>query len=89
MKDVWQDMYRRITTPELIAEKDIYVLKFAGTPDEVSAAQRLRYRVFNQEQGKGLDVSNDCGVDRDEFDEKSVHLVVDHKDLKRSIGTFA
>ena len=88
MEESWHEMYRRITTPELIAEKDVYMLKFAVTPDEILAAQKLRYRVFNQEQGKGLETSNCNGVDQDEFDGQSAHLVVVHKELNKPIGTY-
>ncbi len=88
MKESWNKLREKITTPALIAEKDAYLIKFAVAPEEILATQKLRYRVFNQEQGKGLESSENDGIDRDEFDDISVHLVVMHKDLDKPIGTY-
>ena len=44
---------RQIANPPLIAEKDQYLIKFAITDAEIEDAFKLRYNVFNVEQGKG------------------------------------
>ena len=50
---------RQIADPPLIAEKDQYLIKFAITDAEIEDAFKLRYNVFNVEQGKGLSTSRD------------------------------
>ena len=62
------NLLQKIVTPPLVEENDNYLLKFAETPEEIRAAQKLRYKVFNCEQNRGLDSAN-----RDEFD----HFVAD------------
>ena len=45
-----------------------YRARYAVTMDDVVAAQRLRYEVFNVELGEGLTESERTGLDRDRFD---------------------
>ena len=84
----WKELQRRISSPALIAEKDPYLVKIADTPEEVLETQKLRYRVFNQEQGKGLTAAEADGIDRDEYDDTSLHLVVREKNLNMPVGTY-
>lgn len=88
VSDTCIEMQKRFTTPPLIAEKDLYCIKFATTPEEILATQRLRYKVFNEEQGKGLDSANTDGIDRDQFDEYCLHLIVQKKDEPIPVGTY-
>lgn len=88
MSEYCAEMQKKFTTPSLIAEKDLYSIKFAVTPDEILATQRLRYKVFNEEQGKGLDSANLNGVDVDEFDAYCLHLIVQHKNEALPVGTY-
>ena len=84
----WQELKQRISSPALIAEKDPYLVKIADTPEEVLEIQKLRFRVFNQEQGKGLSTAKADGIDRDEYDETSLHLVVREKNTNVPVGTY-
>jgi len=66
--------------------------RIAANPAEILAAQKLRYRVFFEEEGV-KDISRDGatvsyaekGVDRDEFDEFCEHLIVTDK-IKENAG---
>ena len=69
----------KLCNPPVLAEKDQYRIKFADTPEEMQAAFKLRYEVFNLEQGKGLEAASRDGIDRDEFDDYCLHLVVEEK----------
>ena len=53
-----------------------YAVRFARTPRELEAAQRLRFEVFNIELGEGLDESWKTGRDEDRFDPFCHHLLV-------------
>lgn len=78
---------KRIAEPPVIAEKDQYLIKFAVTEREIEDAFRLRYDVFNVEQGKGLSSSKN-GIDKDPFDAACLHLIVVRKDDSRVVGTY-
>ncbi len=83
-----QDKIRQqVANPPIIAEKDQYLIKFALTAEEIESAYRLRYDVFNREQGKGLKNLN-SGIDKDEFDDECLHLIVVHKEDNRVVGTY-
>lgn len=81
-------LLQKIINPPLVAENDTYLLKFAENGDEILAAQKLRYRVFNCEQKRGLESANDAEFDRDEFDEGAAHLIVFYKASSQPIGTY-
>ena len=78
----------KLFTNAVIAERDQFVIKFAETDDEIKKAQRLRYRVFNLEQGKGLDTALSAGIDSDEFDEHCIHLIIFDKNDGDVVGTY-
>lgn len=82
------NLLQKIINPPLVAENDTYLLKFAENSDEILAAQKLRYRVFNCEQKRGLESANDAEFDRDEFDEGAAHLIVFDKANDLPIGTY-
>ena len=82
------NLLQRITTPPLVEENENYLLKFAENQDEVRAAQRLRYKVFNCEQNRGLDTANRDEFDHDEFDDDAAHLLAYSKDNPDPIGTY-
>lgn len=83
-----EELKERLTLPALLAEKAPYLLKFAEREEEFSAILRLRYKVFNQEQGKGLAESHAAGCDRDEFDPFCSHLYVWDQEKKAVAGTY-
>lgn len=61
----------------MLAEETAYALRLATAPQDVRAAQRLRYRVFVQELGAdGPLVDHVAGLERDEFDPLFDHLIL-------------
>jgi putative hemolysin len=65
------------TFPDIIVSTQDYRLRMAGCAAEVEAAQRLRYRVFNEELHEGLAASAVTGRDADAFDPIFDHLLVE------------
>ena len=53
-----------ITEPSVLAEAGQFVVKLAENYEEIEKAQRLRYEVFNLEQGRGLKTAEKYGIDR-------------------------
>jgi putative hemolysin len=49
---------------------------------------RLRFEVFNLELGEGPDSSFATGRDQDEFDLTCHHLIVEHRESGRIVGTY-
>lgn len=74
--------------PDFEAEAGGYVVRFAQTPEELDAVQRLRFEVFNLELAEGLDSSFLTGRDEDEFDRTAHHLLVLERASGRAIGTY-
>jgi putative hemolysin len=65
-----------------------YGLRLATTPDDLRAAQRLRYDVFNVELGEGLPQSVATGLDADVFDPVCDHLLVCERETGTVVGTY-
>src|SRR5690348_13404628 len=65
-----------------------YVAKFAIGKDELAAALRLRFEVFNLELNEGLQSAYASGYDHDEFDVVCDHLIVQHIPSKKIVGTY-
>ncbi|MFH1552666.1 MAG: GNAT family N-acyltransferase [Candidatus Omnitrophota bacterium] len=78
----------KIVKPAILIETSQFFVKLAENHEEVEKAQRLRYEVFNLEQGRGLEGSEKFGIDFDEFDEYCLHLLVIQKASGRVIGTY-
>ena len=74
--------------PPLIVEQELFLIKFAENQEEIKAAMRLRYEVFNIEQGKGLQSAEHEKIDCDEFDEHCQHLIIVEKKTSRVVGTY-
>lgn len=68
--------------------KNRYTVRFASSPDEVRAALRLRFEVFNLEMNEGLQSSHESGVDEDEFDAVCDHLIVLEENSRSIVGTY-
>ena len=83
---IFDEFLKKICTPPVLAEKDQFLIKLADSEEEIEQAMRLRYRIFNLEQGKGLESAN--GIDRDEFDEYCLHLIVIEKKTGEPVGTY-
>ncbi len=71
-------------SPAILAERGQFLIKIAESDEEVIRAQRLRHEVFCVEQGR-LPSSRACGLDRDEYDEQFMHLLV----IDRADGSLA
>ena len=84
----WNEFVKKIQNSALIAEKDPYGIKYAGSREDVRACQKLRFRVFNQEQGKCTGSLSHEQLDQDDFDDKAVHLLVYENAQKQVIGTY-
>lgn len=65
-----------------------YSVGFARSDACVEAVQRLRYEVFNLELGEGLAESVRTGLDRDEFDNQMVHLILIDQATGDVAGTY-
>ncbi len=63
-------------------------IKITTAADEIREAQRLRYQVFNLEMKKGLQASNERGLDIDEFDPFCDHLIVRDQKSQEVVGTY-
>lgn len=51
-----------------------YTVRYASTPQDVEGAQRLRHLAFRSSRGAHPDPE---GLDRDEFDEKCIHVLIE------------
>ena len=65
-----------------------YRARLAETTEDLHAAQRLRFEVFNLELSEGLDTSWRTYRDEDRFDEGCDHLLVEHTATGRIVGTY-
>src|SRR5215216_4209569 len=65
-----------------------YLVRFARTPEEIDAALKLRFEVFNLELGEGLESSYLIGRDEDEFDSSCHHLIVMDTRDNKVVGTY-
>lgn len=71
-----------------IISNNKYLIRFAQDKDDLRAAQRLRFNVFNLELGEGLDSAKEDELDADKYDEQCHHLLVIHKETGHIIGTY-
>ena len=62
-------------------------LVLAGTPEELQAAQRLRYVVFSEEMDAVFKGTAD-GIDADEYDPWCKHLLVREQGSGEVVGTY-
>ena len=93
-----QELHRRSDLASLWNRVDIltypmqkrvpYEVGFACSDEAVRAAQRLRYEVFNEELGLGLEASHETGLDVDAYDAQMTHLLVVEKETGRVVGTY-
>jgi putative hemolysin len=74
--------------PDFEIAEGRYVARFAHTPEEIDAALRLRFKVFNLELSEGLASSYLTERDEDEFDLSCHHLIVVEKASNSVVGTY-
>ncbi|HEX9443812.1 MAG TPA: GNAT family N-acyltransferase [Candidatus Binatia bacterium] len=65
-----------------------FEIKITREPEEIRAAQKLRFEVFNLELKKGLESSYGRGLDVDDFDPICDHLIVRERKSGRVVGTY-
>lgn len=65
-----------------------YAVRLAKNPEDIRAAQTLRFQVFNLELNEGLAESYTTGFDADPFDPVCDHLLVEHIPTKQIVGTY-
>jgi len=73
--------------PQVLARAGRLVARVATRPDEIEAAQRLRWRVFSEEFGARPGAAAD-GLDRDLFDRFCRHLIVEDESIGEVVGTY-
>lgn len=76
------------TIPRTEIDDGRYEVRLAQTTEEIEAALKLRFEVFNLELDEGLDSSFQTGRDRDEFDATCHHLIATDKTNGNVIGTY-
>lgn len=72
----------------LVSTPAHYATRLAANPEEVRAAQKLRFEIFNLELNEGLQESHQTGLDADPFDAACDHLIVEHIPTKEVVGTY-
>jgi len=65
-----------------------YLARFAQSAQEIEAALRLRFEVFNLEMEEGLASSFTTGLDKDEFDDSCHHLTIVDTQTEAVVGTY-
>ena len=68
--------------------KPVYSVRFARNDEEIRAALRLRFQVFNLELNEGLASAHATGMDEDEFDDVCDHLIVVEEGSGAVVGTY-
>ena len=72
----------------LVSVPTHYMARLARNTDDIHAAQRLRFQVFNVELNEGLESSRLTGRDEDPFDAVCDHLIVEHLPSQEVVGTY-
>lgn len=80
--------FARRSLPSFEIKEARYAVRLARTPEEIDAALRLRFEVFNVELGEGLDASYITGRDEDKFDATCHHLIVLENESGAIVGTY-
>ncbi len=65
-----------------------YKVRTTRASDDIEAAQRLRYEIFNLELGEGLAESRERGLDSDPFDLQCDHLIIEDSSSRAVVGTY-
>src|SRR5262245_28215573 len=65
-----------------------YRTRLAATEEDIMAAQRLRFEVFNVELREGLAESWATQLDADRFDSVCDHILIEHLETRAVVGTY-
>jgi len=76
------------TTPPATLAGVTYRTRIAVTADDIHAAQRLRFEVFNVELQEGLNESWNTQLDSDRFDATCDHLIIEQIATGKIVGTY-
>ncbi|MEP6902260.1 MAG: GNAT family N-acyltransferase [Actinomycetota bacterium] len=76
------------TAPPKQFSEGRYTVRFAKNDEEIDAALRLRFEVFNLELNEGLEASFINERDEDEFDKTCHHLIVVENETEKIVGTY-
>ncbi len=71
-----------------INRQNEYAVRISRSAEDLDAAQKLRYQVFNVELGEGLKASLQDERDADPFDDYCEHLLVEHQATQEIVGTY-
>ena len=77
---------KKLSEDLLLAESGHFQIRIAGTPEEIAAAQHLRYRVFGEERKKLCAGGKE--LDADVFDRQFKHLIVIDTGTGEAVGTY-
>jgi len=72
----------------LVLRAGPYLARMASSESDRLAAFRLRFLVFNLELNEGLEASYTTGHDTDQFDRNCDHLIVEHVNTGKIVGTY-
>lgn len=72
----------------LVLTRGAYRLRLVERREDLEAAFRLRFLVFNLELNEGLESAYETGQDTDEFDKTCDHLIVEHRPSGQVVGTY-
>jgi putative hemolysin len=74
--------------PHILCATPTFEVKIADSLQEVEAALRLRFEVFNLEMQEGLQSSYETGFDSDVYDTFCDHLIVKERATGAVVGTY-
>jgi putative hemolysin len=74
--------------PQAEYQEGRYLLRYVRSRQELEAALKLRFQVFNLEMGEGLESSFAVEQDEDEYDASCHHLVVFDRKQEQVVGTY-
>ncbi len=74
--------------PLILCSTSRFEVKIAESLQEVEAALRLRFEVFNLELHEGLQSSYESGFDSDVYDTFCDHLIIKEKSTNKIVGTY-
>src|SRR5437667_7835519 len=81
-------LHERSSASKPALAREAYQLRFAESREDLEAAFRLRFLVFNLELNEGLESAYETGHDTDEFDKTCDHLIVEHRPSRHVVGTY-
>ena len=72
----------------ILCSTPTFEVKIADSLQEIEAALKLRFKVFNLEMNEGLQSSFETGFDSDVYDTMCDHLIVKERSSGAVVGTY-